>query len=199
MVELALSSYPGLYALGPPQAGSAFGVYWPALLDQSMLEHTVHHHDDTTEIILSAAASVIGDAVAQPAEPRPAPLPLRPWADELVLVTLGELVHARSGDKGGDANLGVWARHHAAGEWLRSTLTVEELRRLLPETRELAISRYELPNLGAVNFVLQGLLGTGATSTLRLDAQAKALGEWLRSRTIKVPRALVASAAGTSV
>ena len=98
-------------------------------------------------------------------------------------------MHARSGDKGGDANLGVWVRDRAAWDWLTSTLTVDELRRLLPETRQLAISRYELPNLGAVNFVLRGLLGTGATSTLRLDAQAKALGEWLRSRSIKVPRA----------
>ena len=76
-------------------------------------------------------------------------------------------------------------------ERLPQRLTVEELRRLLPETRELSISRYELPNLGAVNFVLQGLLGTGATSTLRLDAQAKALGEWLRSRSASVPRSLV--------
>ena len=51
MVELALSSYPGLYSLGPPQPGSAFGVYWPALLDQAVLEHVVHHHDGTTETI----------------------------------------------------------------------------------------------------------------------------------------------------
>jgi hypothetical protein len=70
-------------------------------------------------------------------------------------------------------------------------LTVDELRRLLPETRELRVERYELPNLGAVNFVIRGLLGTGATSTLRLDTQAKALGEWLRARTIRVPRVLV--------
>ena len=100
-------------------------------------------------------------------------------------------MHARSGDKGGDANLGVWVRDRQAWDWLKSTLTVDELRRLLPETRDLAISRHELPNLGAVNFVLRGLLGTGATSTLRLDAQAKALGEWLRSRSTKVPRSLV--------
>jgi hypothetical protein len=102
-------------------------------------------------------------------------------------------VHARSGDKGGDANLGVWVCDPQAWEWLRSTLTVDELRHLLPETRELVISRYEMPNLGAVNFLIRGLLGTGATSTLRLDAQAKALGEWLRSRTTKVPRSLVKS------
>ena len=114
-----------------------------------------------------------------------------PWTGELVVASLGEIVHARSGDKGGDANLGVWVRDRQAWDWLKSTLTVDELRRLLPETRELAISRYELPNLGAVNFVVRGLLGTGATSALRQDAQAKALGEWLRSRRIKVPRSLV--------
>ncbi len=114
------------------------------------------------------------------------------WSDELVVASLGEIVHARSGDKGGDANLGVWVRDLQAWEWLRSTLTVDELRRLLPETRELPIERYELPNLGAINFVIRGLLGTGATSSLRLDAQAKALGEWLRARSIKVPKSLVA-------
>ena len=199
MVELALSSYPGLYALGPPQPGSAFGVYWPALLDQSMLEHTVHHHDGTTEIVVPATAPDAESAAAPPAEPCPAPSASAPSSDELVVVSLGELVHARSGDKGGDANLGVWVRDRAAWDWLTSTLTVDELRRLLPETRQLAISRYELPNLGAVNFVLRGLLGTGATSTLRLDSQAKALGEWLRSRSIKVPRALVEAATGRSV
>jgi hypothetical protein len=195
-VELALSSYPGLYALGPPQPGSAFGVYWPAVLDQSMLEHAVHHHDGTTEVVVPAPAPNVEGAGGPPAEPCRTPSGSTLWGDELVTVPLGDLVHARSGDKGGDANLGVWVRDPAAREWLQSTLTVEELRRLLPETRRLTISRYELPNLGAVNFVLRGLLGTGATSTLRLDAQAKALGEWLRSRSINVPRAVVEPATG---
>ncbi len=191
MVELALSSYPGLYTLGPPQAGSAFGVYWPALLDLRLLEHTVHHHDGTTEAIAPADPHGGGSEVTQRAE-LPPPQPVRaPYTGELVAVSLGEIVHARSGDKGGDANLGVWVREREAWEWLKSTLTIDELRRLLPETRELEISRYELPNLGAVNFLLRGLLGTGATSTLRLDAQAKALSEWLRSRSTKVPRSLV--------
>ena len=190
MVELALSSYPGLYSLGPPSAGSAFGVYWPALLDQRMPEHTVHHHDGRTEIIAPGPPGD-GTKVIPRAEPPPAQ-PARPaWGDALVVTTLGEIVHARSGDKGGDANLGVWVRDRQAWDWLKSTLTVEELGCLLPETRELAVSRYELPNLGAVNFVIQGLLGTGATSTTRLDAQAKALGEWLRARMVKVPGSLV--------
>jgi hypothetical protein len=195
IVELALSSYPGLYGLGPPQPGSPFGTYWPALLDQSMLEHTVHHHDGTTEIVAPNSAN----RVAGQATPHAPPAARPTWNGELVEISLGELVHARSGDKGGDANLGVWARHPAAREWLQSTLTVEELRRLLPETRQLTISRYELANLGALNFLLQGMLGTGATSSLRLDAQAKALGEWLRARSINVPRALVEATTSRSV
>jgi hypothetical protein len=191
MVELALSSYPGLYALAPPQPGSAFGVYWPALLDQAMLDHTVHHHHGAAEAITPADPHGADRAGTPPAKRPAAPSPRDGWTGELVPATLGEVVHARSGDKGGDANLGVWVRDREGWEWLRSTLTVNELRRLLPETRDLEITRYELANLGAVNFVIRGLLGTGATSTLRLDAQAKALGEWLRSRSARVPRSLV--------
>ncbi|MEU3305373.1 acyclic terpene utilization AtuA family protein [Streptomyces sp. NPDC006678] len=193
VVELALSSYPGLYSLDPPQPGSAFGVYWPALLDQRMLQHTVHHYDGTTEIIAPGNPNSAGGEAMPQAQPALTPSVPAPRADELVVAPLGEIVHARSGDKGGDANLGVWVRDRAAWDWLRSTLTVDELRRLLPETRALEISRHELPHLGAVNFLVRGLLGTGATSTLRLDSQAKALGEWLRSRSIKVPRSLVRS------
>ena len=177
MVELALSSYPGMYSLGPPQPGSAFGVYWPALLDQAMLQHRVHHFDGASGIVAPERA-----ADGQAAREADTPLAQSvgaPCADELVLASLGDVVHARSGDKGGDANLGVWVRDRHAWEWLKSTLTVDELRILLPETRDLPIVRYELPKLGAVNFLIRGLLGTGATSSLRLDAQAKALGEWL--------------------
>jgi hypothetical protein len=151
----------------------------------------VHHHDGTTEVIAPGEPHGTGGQVGPQAESL-AHSVRAPWTtDELVVAALGEIVHARSGDKGGDANLGVWVRNRAAWEWLTSTLTVDELRRLLPETRDLAISRYELPKLGAVNFVLRGLLGTGATSTLRLDSQAKALGEWLRARNTKVPRTLM--------
>ncbi|MDA0162603.1 DUF1446 domain-containing protein [Solirubrobacter ginsenosidimutans] len=191
MIELALSSYPGLYALDPPQPGSAFGVYRPALLDQAALAHTVHHADGTTETIAPPAAGEISRQNAS----SPAPALGAPPPEDLVFAPLGEIVHARSGDKGGDANLGVWVRDRQAWEWLQSALTVDELRRLLPETRDLAISRYELPNLGAVNFLVRGLLGSGATSTLRLDSQAKALGEWLRARTTRVPRSLLSDSA----
>ncbi|MEU7864773.1 exopolyphosphatase, partial [Nonomuraea sp. NPDC049141] len=104
---------------------------------------------------------------------------------------LGELVGARSGDKGGDANLGVWARTDATWSWLRGWLTTARLRELLPETAPLAVERYELPNLRAVNFVLRGLLGQGVAASTRFDPQAKALGELLRSRLVDLPADLM--------
>ncbi|KIF03676.1 hypothetical protein PL81_22925, partial [Streptomyces sp. RSD-27] len=104
---------------------------------------------------------------------------------------LGVLAGARSGDKGGDANIGVWVETDAAWEWLRDTLTVEVLRTLLPETAPLAVTRHELPGLRALNFTVAGILGDGVASGHRFDPQAKALGEWLRSRHLDIPAHLL--------
>src|SRR5207248_1775908 len=106
-------------------------------------------------------------------------------------VPLGTIVGARSGDKGGDANLGVWARNDKSYNWLRGFLTVDRLRQLLPETAALRVDRYELPNLRALNFVVYGLLERGVAASTRFDPQAKALGEWLRSRLVEVPEELL--------
>jgi hypothetical protein len=108
-----------------------------------------------------------------------------------VRAPLGTLFGARSGDKGGDANIGVWARDEPAYAWLRDRLTAERLRALLPEARELDVERYELPNLLAVNFVVRGILGAGVAASTRFDPQGKALGEWLRSRVVELPAELV--------
>jgi len=102
---------------------------------------------------------------------------------------LGTIAGARSGDKGGDANLGVWVRTDEAYAWLAAELTVARLKELLPEAGE--VVRYELPNLRALNFVLHGLLGEGVASSTRFDPQAKALGEWLRSRHVDIPEDLL--------
>ena len=104
---------------------------------------------------------------------------------------LGTVVGARSGDKGGDANLGVWARSDEGYAWLRSFLTVDRLRELLPEAAEHRIERYELPNLRALNFMIYGLLGAGVAASTRFDPQAKALGELLRGREVDVPEVLL--------
>lgn len=104
-------------------------------------------------------------------------------------VPLGTLFGARSGDKGGDANIGVWARSDEAYAWLRATLTEDLLKTLLPEVRE--VSRHELPNLRALNFVVRGILGDGVAAGTRFDPQGKALGEWLRSRVVDIPDELL--------
>jgi hypothetical protein len=106
-------------------------------------------------------------------------------------VPLGTVVGARSGDKGGSANVGVWARSAEVWPWLQRTLTVETFRALLPETAELPVTRHVLANLYALNFVVEGVLGEGVAAQHRFDPQAKGLAEWLRSRVVDVPEVLL--------
>jgi hypothetical protein len=102
-------------------------------------------------------------------------------------VPLGRVFGARSGDKGGNANVGMWARNERGYRFLVEFLTLEKFRELVPEARDLQVQRYELPNLLAVNFVVVGLLGEGVSSSTRVDPQAKGLGEWLRARVVELP------------
>jgi hypothetical protein len=188
MIELALAGYPGLFTLAPPGSGSAYGVYWPGLIEQSELVETVVNDDGSRVEVRSPDH----DRTASPDTAEVSPTTddeagSVPSGAETVEVTFGDLVYARSGDKGGDANIGVWPRDERIWPWLRAFLTVSQLRRLLPETEELEVERFELGNLPALNFLVTGILDQGATSTLRLDSQGKALGEWLRSRRVKVP------------
>jgi hypothetical protein len=108
------------------------------------------------------------------------------------VVPLGTICGARSGDKGGNANVGVWVRSADAYAWLEDFLTAAKLRELISEARELVVDRYELPNLLALNFVIRGLLGDGVAASLRSDPQAKSLGEYLRAKVVPIPVALLA-------
>jgi hypothetical protein len=110
-----------------------------------------------------------------------------------VRIPLGHIAAARSGDKGGNANVGVWVKDPAAYDWLRAYLTVELFRELVPEAANLTVERYQLPNLRALNFVVVGLLGAGVAASTRPDPQAKGLGEYLRSRLVDVPASLLAA------
>ncbi|GAA3859206.1 hypothetical protein GCM10022243_26270 [Saccharothrix violaceirubra] len=104
-------------------------------------------------------------------------------------VPLGTIMGARSGDKGGDVNIGVWVRTDARYRWLSRELTTARIKELLPESG--VVTRYELPNLRALNFVLHGLLDAGSMASTRHDPQGKALGEWLRSRHMEIPDVLL--------
>ncbi len=241
VIETALASYPGLFALTPPGDGSSYGVYWPTTVPASLV---------TARVIIDGEQTWAGPAQAQPpdrpaadgrrsegpapestapestapestapestapestgpestgpestgpqgAAPQPAPVVAGPGAATAgpgpgtVRAPLGTIAGARSGDKGGNANVGVWVRTPEAFAWLDGYLTAERLAQLVPSTSGRQIERYRLPNLLALNFVVIGLLGRGVAASTRLDAQAKALGEELRAAQADIPRALV--------
>jgi len=186
VVELALSTIPGFFIVGSaPSSGSPFGVYRPTLVPSSLVPQYVSVLGESTTQVDSVAptGSVSVTALAGPS----ADVPDGPTAH----VPLGLVVGARSGDKGGTANLGVFARRDDAWVWLDSYLSVEELRRLLPETAPLVIERHRLASIRSLNFVIHGLLEEGVAASTRQDAQAKGLGEWLRSRVVDVPGSLL--------
>jgi len=108
----------------------------------------------------------------------------------MVSIPLGRVFATRSGDKGGNANLGVWGTSQESYSFLQAFLTVEKLKELLPDTEKYEIERYEFPNLLAVNFYLRGFLGDGVAASVKMDPQAKTLGEYLRAKIITVPETL---------
>ncbi len=184
-VELALASYPGFHVTAPPSDASPYGVYTAAYVDAGEVPHVAVLPDGMRVDIAPSMSTQDLSEVAEPALPEPLGHgPVR-------RVPLGTIAGARSGDKGGNANLGVWVRSEEAWRWLVHRLTVAEFKLLLPETADLPVTRYLLPNLRAMNFVVEGLLGEGVASQARFDPQAKALGEWLRSREIDVPEVLL--------
>jgi hypothetical protein len=181
-IELALASYAGFHTTTPPTPETAYGVYWPTFVPATVVEHVVVLPDGSRRVIPPPAGRV-----AAPADvPAPARVPAGP-AGPTRRAPLGLICGARSGDKGGNANVGLWARQPEAYGWLRDYLDVARLRELLPEAARLEVRRYELPNLHALNFVVVGLLGLGVAASTRPDPQAKGLGEYLRSRYADIP------------
>jgi hypothetical protein len=189
-MELALGGYAGFHTTTPPTPESAFGVYRPAAVPREAVTHTV--------VLPGGERRVVAD----PPDVRKVPLQTLDVRKSSSITApdgpttrapLGRVVGARSGDKGGDANVGLWARSDEGYAWLREFLTVERARELIgPEAAELAIDIHELPNLRALNVVVHGILGDGVASSTRPDPQAKGLGEYLRSRMVDVPEALLA-------
>jgi hypothetical protein len=187
-VEIGLGSYPGFHLIAPPGDASPVGVFHPGFIPAGAVDHVALLHDGSRIPIVPAPETRDVEPEAE-ATPVSLPFPLTYRATRRA--RLGRVVGARSGDKGGDANLGVWARDDASWRWLAHTLTVAELQRLLPETASFPVRRHVFANLRALNFVIVGLLGEGVASSTRFDPQAKALGEWLRSRIIDIPEELL--------
>ena len=184
-VELALASYPGFHVTAPPGDAQVYGVFTAGYVDATKVPHVAVHADGTGTFIPCATETLELAPAAPP--PSPDPLPAGPTRR----VPLGRIAGARSGDKGGSANVGVWVRTDEQWRWLANTLTVELLRELLPEAADFEVTRHVLPNLRAVNFVIDGILGQGVAYQARFDPQAKGLGEWLRCRYVDIPERLL--------
>lgn len=177
-VELALANYPGFFSTSAPGPAQSFGIYWPALVDASAVDHHVITESGQRVTVLPSPTGPPNDPISAQIEPAVAPSVLE------VGKPLGTWFGARSGDKGGNANVGIWARSEADYMWLIGNLTSSRLQSLLPEARNCEVRRYEFANLLALNFVIVGYLGEGVASSTAFDPQAKGLGEYLRSRLV---------------
>ncbi|MGN6793234.1 MAG: acyclic terpene utilization AtuA family protein, partial [Streptosporangiaceae bacterium] len=186
VVETGLASYPGFYALTPPGDASMYGVYWPTTVPADLVR---------TRVLIDGQEAWRGPARVQPATTG-APATGAPATGAPATgappgptrqVPLGLLAGARSGDKGGNANLGIWVRTDEEFGWIDGYLTTERLAGLVPALAGLRIERHRLPNLRALNFVILGLLGRGVAASTRLDPQAKALGEEVRAAIADIP------------
>lgn len=185
VVELALSNIPGYAGRGAFGTGPVI-AYWPALIDSKHLTERVVIDGESIDV---APTQQLGlEEIFY--QKTPVDLGEVP-AGETQAIPLGRFFGTRSGDKGGCANVGVWARTDAARAFLFDFLTVEKLQELMPETAAYRVERFELPNLRALNFYIHDILGEGVSSNDRVDGQAKSMGEYLRSQVIEAPIALI--------
>jgi len=186
-VELALGSIPGFYGLnGAPGPASPYGVYWPTLIPSDLVPQEVVVLGGGRTVVDNTPAGLAGATV----EPTPVTVPPVPGGPTR-RAPLGALFGARSGDKGGNANVGLFARSAEAYAWLEANVTVERMAQLLPDAAGLEIRRYAFPNIWSLNFVVVGLLEEGVAASSRQDGQAKSLGEYVRAKIVDLPESLL--------
>ena len=185
ITELGLANLPGWTGRGGTPSG-AYIEYWPALVDSKFIKENVYFEGKKTEI--TPTSQLDFEETYYQKEPYENKLP---EINKTQIIPFGRLYGTRSGDKGGCANLGVWAKTEESYAYLFDLLTVEKLKELLPDLAEYKIDRFELPNILSLNFYVHGILQDGVSSSTRLDGQAKSLGEYLRAKNIEAPEFLI--------
>ena len=188
ITELGLATIPGNTGRGGGFGGGQTIVHWPALIDSRKVTERVHIGDTTVEVLPTQRLDLEEiHYQRQPVTLAPSP------GGETVKIPFGRLFGTRSGDKGGNANCGVWAKTDDAYAFLHAFLTVEAFKRLCPDMVAYEVERYDLPNMRSLNFYIKGMLAGGASSNHRIDKQAKSLGEYLGAKLIDAPTALTAA------
>ena len=185
IVELGLANIPGFTATAPPTKGGPAIIHWPTLISTKHIQQKVMVEEKVVMV-----DSVLPDPSAPVPDAKKITIPPMPMG-KMIRMPLGRVFATRSGDKGGNANLGVWAKTPEAYAFLRVFLTTEKLKELLRDMSGFEMERYEFPNLLAVNFYIKGVLGEGVAASMRSDPQAKTLGEYLRAKVIEMPEAIV--------
>ncbi len=184
--ELSLATIPGYAFRSVIAPVGQFFIHWPALIDSKHIVEQVCLEGAVTEVFPTSQLDIETTAY-QGVSYQPTPV----LDDETVEIPLGQIFGTRSGDKGGCANVGIWAKTDQAYDFLFNFLSVERLKKLLPDMEQFSIDRYELPNIRALNFYIHGVLGEGISASFRLDGQAKSLGEYLRAKYIDIPEKIL--------
>lgn len=182
VIELGLANYPGFYSKSAPGSGAPFIIYWPALINSKHVKETLHINEKVVSITPTNQLG-LDNVSYQVEQPKITQLVSEDYKE----IHFGRIYGTRSGDKGGCANLGVWAKTDKAYEFLYHFLTVDRLKQLLPDMAQFPIDRHEFANIKSLNFYIHGILQDGVSSSTRMDAQAKSLGEYLRAKLIQAP------------
>ena len=187
IIELALANYPGFFSKQPPGPGNPFVRYWPTLIDSKYVSEKIHFSDQ--EHIVQPTITEINEQ-SRDAGVSEIKIEKQDYT-EFETIPFGRIIGSRSGDKGGCANLGVWTKTEEIYSFVYHYLTVDQLKSLLPDLDKYDIERYELPNINSLNFYIKDILEDGASSNTKVDALAKSLGEYLRSKHVNVPKKLI--------
>ena len=191
IVELGLANLPGWTGRGGSVPSGHYIEYWPALVDSKYITEKVHFEGDTVDVVPTSQMDL--EEIYYQKEPYENKLP---EIKNTKKINFGRLFGTRSGDKGGCANLGVWAKTPQSYAFLYDFLTVDRLKELLPDVSQYEVERHELPNILSLNFYIHDILQDGVSSSTRLDGQAKSLGEYIRAKEIDAPDYLLEAIGG---
>ena len=186
IIELALANIPGFFAQGGVKSSGPVIIYWPALVDSKHIKEKVHFDGEEIEVIPTSQLEL--EEIYYQKEPIKIKKIKKEDEKEIYF---GEIYGTRSGDKGGCANLGVWAKNANSFAFLHDFLTVKKLKELLPDLNQYKIERFELANINSLNFYIHDILQDGVSSNDKKDGQAKSLGEYLRAKKVKVPQIII--------
>ena len=186
IIELALANIPGFFAQGGVKSSGPVIIYWPALVDSKHIKEKVHIDGEEIEVIPTSQLEL--EEIYYQKEPIKIKKIKKEDEKEIYF---GEIYGTRSGDKGGCANLGVWAKNTNSFAFLHDFLTVKKLKELLPDLNQYKIERFELANINSLNFYIHDILQDGVSSNDKKDGQAKSLGEYLRAKKVKVPQSII--------